>query len=393
MIFQGDCRLVLRTFEENSMDSGCTDPPYEIGILGESWDRTGIAFDPDVWSEVHRVLKPGAYLTAFCAPRTYHRLACAIEDAGFIIRDVIVWLKGGANMPKGGRPGPAIDKMLGKERPIIGSRVLSGTAALSTKERGGTHSVGVDSRGAKKEVAITAPGSPEAEQWSSWGYNLKPGQELICLAQKPFPGSAAANLLRWGTGALNVDACGAPGYGREVQQWPPNVIVTHHPKCTPDACHRDCPSRLIGEQSGPCKSAGNKRPTTGKGAIHGAIKRAREWTPEEVSKGDDGTAARFFPTFYYTKKAANYEKTVGGRVVCPVKTVKPWKVIEYLVKLTTRQGGRTVDPFMGSGTCGISCGMLGNTFFGIEQKPNHFVCALRRITIANRLLREGRLKV
>lgn len=390
MLVHGDCRKILRELSENSVGSFNTDPPYEIKILGEEWDATGIAFDPDVWREHYRVLKPGGYLAAFAAPKKYHRLACAIEDAGFEVRDVITWLKGGPCMPHGGRPGPQIDKALGAERPVIGSRVLTGTAALSTKERGGTHSVGVDSRGAKKTIAVTAPGSPESEQWKGYGYNLASGTELICLAQKPCDGPIARNILKWGVGALNVDLAGAPGNGRGVWQWPRNVIVTHHPKCTRKACHSGCPSRIIGEQSGRCPSAGNKRSTSSKGAAHGSMGR-KEWSPEQVSKGDDGTAARYFPTFFYSKKTAKYQKTIGGRVVCPVKTVKPWDVIKWLVQLTTPPGELCADGFMGSGTTGISCAMLGVPFYGIEMKPSHFVCALRRNWFARRLLMEGSL--
>lgn len=386
----GDCRERLLGLETNSIGFICTDPPYERRILGAAWDGTGVAFDKAVWSECLRVLKPGGYLAAF-GSWTYHRLACAIEDAGFVLRDELVWLKGGANMPKGGRLGPAIDKRLGAKRPVVGSRTLSGTAALSCTERGGTHSVGVDSRGRKKSVAITAPGSPEAERWENYGYNLKRVQELICLAQKPPEGSAAANLLKWGVGALNVDMAGAPGNGRSVQQWPANVIVTHHPDCTPLlGCHQNCPSHIIGEQSGPCRSAGNKRPTTGAGAIHGSTGR-RDWSVEEVSKGDNGTAARYYPTWYYSVKTAKRHKTMDGAVDCPVQSVKPAPVIRWLAQLIGPPGETGLDMFGGSGTFGVVCTALGYPCVVIEAKEEHYECAEKRIKIAQEWHRTGKL--
>ena len=213
----GDCRHELASWPTNLFHSCITDPPYEIKIMGCQWDDTGVSFDKKSWAAISRVLRPGGYLLAFTSPRTYHRIACAVEDAGFEIVDQIQWIYG-CGMPAGGRMGPKIDKSLGCPRPVVGSRMLYGTAALSTAQRGGTHSSGVPSHGAKKSVDITAPGSPEATRWEGWGARMKPGHEPILVARKRFSGSLTGNVLAHGTGAINVTECLHEG------RWPPNVL-------------------------------------------------------------------------------------------------------------------------------------------------------------------------
>jgi hypothetical protein len=393
MIVQGDCRLVLAEIEDDTFDSSVTDPPYEIGILGHAWDSTGVAFDPVLWSEMFRVLKPGAYLTVFSSPRTYHRVACAVEDAGFMVRDMITWLKGGASMPKGGYVSPAIDKALGAERKVIGSRTLSGTAALSLKEKGGTYSVGISSHGRKVEVPITESASDLAKRWEGWAYNLKPVIEPILLAQKPFKGAAVRNVMERGVGALNVRGCAIPVEGCPgVTRWPPNAIITHADDCRKGACVPWCPAAEIARQSGETRSAGNKKPTSGTGAFFGSTRGRHAFSVETVAKGDSGAADRYFPRFHWHGRCAKKEKTLRGRVECPVATVKPWALIRYLMKLTTPRGGRSLDPFAGSGQAQIAAYMLGSRHYGIELKPEHFDCATERSRIMKLAIDRKRAK-
>ena len=130
-ILQGNCLEVLKTLEDNSVDSVVTDPPYELGFMGKSWDSTGVAFNPDVWAEALRVLKPGGYLLAFSGSRTYHRIAVAIEDAGFEIRDQIMWVYG-SGFPKSMAIDKAIDKKFGAEREVVGRNPNSRENATSS---------------------------------------------------------------------------------------------------------------------------------------------------------------------------------------------------------------------------------------------------------------------
>lgn len=228
----GDCREVIKTLAGNSIDACVTDPPYSLvsiqkrfgklgqapakfgrdglyqrassGFMGAAWDVGDTAFDPEWWSEVLRVLKPGGHIVAMGGTRTYHRLACAIEDAGFEIRDTLTWLYG-TGWPKSRNIGKAIDKMAGAERIVTRERytckrIKPGATVLREGAWG------------KQEVPYTAtdtePATGDAAEWEGWGTALKPAAELIVLARKPLSEkSVALNVLRWGTGALNIDAC------------------------------------------------------------------------------------------------------------------------------------------------------------------------------------------
>lgn len=255
-ILVGSCLDRLKDLEDNSIDSIVTDPPYELGFMGKQWDASGIAYNVELWRECLRVLKPGGHLLAFGGTRTYHRMAVAIEDAGFEIRDSIHWIYG-SGFPKSLNVGKAIDKAAGVEREVVGSRTLSGTAA-STNPATGTLD-GSSGVGAKKVVPVTAPATDAARQWDGWGTALKPAHEPIVVARKPLVGTVAANVLAHGTGAINVDATrvgtdrmtrtasngeavspnramSGPNYGRTVVgtttgRWPANIVFTHADDC------------------------------------------------------------------------------------------------------------------------------------------------------------------
>lgn len=355
----------LRSVPDNFFDSSVTDTPYEIGILGQDWDRTGITYKVELWREVKRVMKPGGRLLAFHSARRYHRMVCAIEDAGFQIDDMYPWLKGGANMPKGGWVSPAIDKHLKAEREIIGERTFTGTAALSIKQRGGTHSVGVSSKGAKATKPVTANASDEAKRWAGWAWNLKPGHEPICFARKPSDGSAVASLLKWGTGALNVTGCALPA-GNGTTRFPPNVALD------------EVTAYALSLQSGETKCGANKSASSSAGAFHGGGKRV-EWSAEQLNKGDSGTAARYFPQFVWCRKANDCEKVLADGTVVPETqvSVKAEPLMQYLITLVTPPGGKCLDLFAGSGSTLAAGAKLGFEMYGIEKKREHYEFALK----------------
>jgi len=191
----GDCRDLLKNIDDNSVDSIVTDPPYELGLIGLLWDRQGVTYDTELWRECLRVLKPGGHLLSFGGITTYHRLVCAIEDSGFEIRDLLVWIRG-EGMPKGANIGNLIAKLEGRER-------------------NGETKRGVNTPGSKLVNFNTAykeyDHSETSRKWKGYETLLKSLLEPICLAKKPISEeSVAKNVLKWGTGGLNIDACRVP---------------------------------------------------------------------------------------------------------------------------------------------------------------------------------------
>ena len=195
----GDCLEVLQSMEDNSVDSIVTDPPYGISMMGKKWDYDVPSVD--IWTECLRVLKPGGHLLAFAGTRTQHRMCVNIEDAGFEIKDMIMWCYG-SGFPKSQNVGKAIDKAAGAEREVVGLNP-------NNRDRSSHNYNSVGNVGS--EAVITAPATPEAQQWDGWGTALKPALEPITVARKPFKGTVANNVLEHGTGAINIDECRVEG--------------------------------------------------------------------------------------------------------------------------------------------------------------------------------------
>jgi hypothetical protein len=192
---EGDCRKAMCEMQPESVDAIVTDPPYGLSFMGKGWDHgvPGVEF----WTEAMRVAKPGAHLLAFGGTRTYHRLACAIEDAGWEIRDCVMWVYG-SGFPKSHDVSKAIDKAAGAEREVVGQYAsFRPNEHADTKYNGNLHTSG----------NITAPATNAARQWSGWGTALKPAWEPIIVARKPLVGTVAANVMQHGVGGINVDGC------------------------------------------------------------------------------------------------------------------------------------------------------------------------------------------
>ena len=373
-VFLGSNLDVLPTLPDNSVDSIVTDPPYELGFMGKKWDSSGIAYNVQLWQECLRVLKPGGHLLAFGGTRTFHRMAVAIEDAGFEVRDSIAWLYG-SGFPKSLDISKAIDKAAGAEREIIGEHPnAAGSLGNGVNMSGGQ---------AQEEVMLTAPATDDAKKWAGWGTALKPAFEPVVVARKPLVGTVAANVLEWGVGGLNIDGSrieaadqeqlskywdrnqsssqdGVVGYvgQKDVDlrdykpvngRWPANIILDEYT------------AGLLDEQSGESKSSvGTSRSGGRAGGIMGKpVERADKDLP--FGYNDSGGASRFF----YVSKANKKDRN-EGEVTNNHPTVKPTTLMEYLVKLVTPPNGTVLDPFTGSGSTGKAALLNGYKFIGIE---------------------------
>jgi site-specific DNA-methyltransferase (adenine-specific) len=308
-------------------------------------------------------------------------MACAIEDAGFEVRDSINWIYG-SGFPKSLDVSKAIDKAAGAEREIIGERKLGGNAAQSTQEKGGTYASNTNSVGVEPiSVPITTPSTDAAKQWEGWGTALKPAHEPIVLARKPFEDTVANNVMQHGTGALNIDGCRvettdsfgggtkgtsgfAAGYehdgwvaGSSLGRWPANVI-------------HDGSDEVVGLF--PSSKAGKPRPDRGTGGI---------WSesmgiPCGPQYGDDGSAARFF----YCAKAGKSERNAGLPKDTNIHpTVKPLELMKYLCRLITPPNGIILDPFAGSGSTLVAATLEGFNSIGIEMTADYLPIIEARI--------------
>ena len=326
MLHNGDCLDVLRTLDDNSIDSIVTDPPYGLAFMGKRWDYDVPSVE--VWAECLRVLKPGGHLLAFAGTRTQHRMCVRIEDAGFEIRDMIAWVYG-SGFPK--------------------------------------------SHNLKDEL-------------QGWGTALKPALEPITVARKPLSGTVADNVMRYGTGAINIDGCRVASDGsHKVKQ-----IVTKKTNVSGDT--------RTGKALGMYGAGSSFMPTNHDGG---------RWPANLIHDGSDEVTG-LFPSdegrFFYCAKASKRDRDEGltlpprqyshdGRAK-PIEnayqrnestarnnhpTVKPTDLMRYLCRLVTPPGGVVLDPFMGSGSTGKAAALEGFRFVGIERDPAYIKIARQRI--------------
>jgi site-specific DNA-methyltransferase (adenine-specific) len=337
-VFFGSCLDVLPRLADNSVDAIVTDPPYELGFMGKSWDNSGIAYNVDVWKECLRVLKPGGHILAFGGSRTWHRLAVAIEDAGFEMRDSIAWLYG-SGFPKSMNIAKAIDKASGYKGEVIG------TETVDIGMQGGSMHAGRGMQLAEREIREL---SPEAKVWDGWGTALKPAFEPIVVARKPVDGTIAANVLKHGVGGINIDST---RIGDSNGRWPANIILDEH---TAD---------LLDKQADASKffyvaKANNKDRNEGLDDLV---------AQESAGKGNGLGRLCAICGASILKPCECPDRTF----VNPPKqnfhpTVKPTALMQYLVRLVTPEGGTVLDPFTGSGSTGKAAILENKQFIGIE---------------------------
>jgi len=419
-IHTGDCRDVMHTMAADSVDAVVCDPPYGLAFMGKGWDHAVPSID--YWTEALRVAKPGAHLLAFGGTRTFHRMVCAIEDAGWEIRDRILWLYG-SGFPKSLDVSKAIDKAAGAKRDVPGRHEAVGRAVGIAGNDGRCITCGKGRGGQPGNCQCDKEGTPvtdAARTWQGWGTALKPAHEPIIVARKPLIGTVAANVLAHGTGALNIDGCRVPttdglsggayathgtergdgwgmqraGAGEYVQptgRWPANVI------------HDGSDEVLAGfpTETGPSPSGPIRRGDRNTDNVFGRQPNAGGTIGYGYS--DHGSAARFF----YCAKADRADRNDGcdglplhpsgmvsntsgqhitrrdGGAPAPSAnnhpTVKPTDLMRYLCRLVTPPGGLVLDPFMGSGSTGRAAVAEGFSFVGIELDTAYVAIARARI--------------
>ena len=419
-LYHGNMLDMLEVIEPNSIDSIITDPPYELNFMSKGWDNAGVSFQPDTWKKCYEVLKDGGYLLAFGGSRTFHRIACAIEDAGFEIRDTIMWLYG-SGFPKSQNIGKMYDKKVGNSRKKIGETKIGKTSLGDNS--GWDTSKNMKELKASGKVDITKGNS----KWEGWGSCLKPSFEPIIVARKPFKGSLVDNVIKNGVGGINIDECrvgnettitkrngnsGVNGvYGKDNRKFerenptgrfPANTILTYDETDFDEVCG-----------GFPNTKGGNRHNT----AIRQSDKNSGYGfeinTRNEFN--DSGSASRYF----YNAKASKKDRDEGldnqrkqkvndGRQT-PIDnpfqrgetprrnvhpTVKPTNLMQYLVRLVTPNGGTILDPFNGSGSTGKAV-MYENKernknykYIGIELTEEYLPIAKARIEYVCKLTEE-----
>jgi len=413
-LIHGDCLEELKKIQDNSVDACVTDPPYGLSFMGKKWDYKVPSIE--MWKEVLRVLKPGGHLLSFGGTRTYHRMVVNIEDAGFEIRDQLQWLYG-SGFPKSHNISKGIDKKYGAKREVVGqykspeAKTRKNTISTDSKYR--PNQIGQERIA---DAKITAPATKLAKQYDGYGTALKPSNEPIVLARKPLSEKTVVdNVLKWGTGGLNIDECrietkdnlngGAYSNNRQTStnkvygeyqriekdfkqpqgRWPANTLFDY------------AAAQMLDEQSG-INTRKDLRVNC-KSNLHWNKSKQVE-SQRVIDLG--GGASRFF----YVAKASKRERNAGlegtkqkqgnrpnsadpsgkfpdhdhretGANNHP--TVKPIKLMEYLCKLITPHKGIVLDPFMGSGTTGIACKNVSKGFIGIELDKQYYDIAVKRI--------------
>ena len=421
----GDCLDKLKELKDNSVDSIVTDPPYGLSFMGKKWDYD--VPSQEIWGECIRVLKPGGHLLSFAGSRTYHRMAVRIEDAGFEIRDQIMWIYG-SGFPKSMNISKQIDKQAGLVGKIIGQKRVTGTM----NNKGGASVIRDGHRDFSDEVLdVRELVSNEAKQWTGWGTALKPAHEPIVMARKPLSEKTVVdNVLKYGTGGINIDESRV-GNEERLNKGMSSLGVMHDdswkPRDVENTTNGRFPANVIHDGSDEVtklfpnsKSTGGKGPksmgTLGKN-VFGKYKNDR-LAANAGGLGDEGSAARFFYCPKTSKKDRNEglehleDKfyAAGNQAKAELKrgntdfnsntgkgrderhnhnqvgmsknnhpTVKPTDLMLYLIRLVTPKNGTTLDPFMGSGSTGKAAIRGGFDFIGIEREKEYMEISEARI--------------
>lgn len=357
-IYNGSMLELLEVISPNSIDSIVCDPPYGLNFMNRGWDNCGVSFNVETWKKCYEVLKPGGYLLAFGGTRTFHRIACAIEDAGFEIRDTIMWLYG-SGFPKGQNIGLAVDKIRGVESEIVGER----GAHDFSKNKGSMMSFTTSETGKQEQRVIEIK---EAQnEWKGWNTSLKPAYEPIIMARKPFKGTVVDNVLKYGVGGININECRVVAGDDDDFSRPATPYTRPRHKDKPIVDFNTSKIRgtvaddyLLGRYPANIIHDGNDEVIGGFPDVgNGSASRYFYTAKATVKDRDDG-----LDTFEIIKITdgsirSNQEtgRKFGGNPVAKRNihpTVKPTELMQYLVRLVTPSGGTILDPFMGSGSTG-----------------------------------------
>jgi site-specific DNA-methyltransferase (adenine-specific) len=419
----GDCRDRLKELPDNSIDSIVTDPPYELGFMGKSWDASGVAYDVRVWQECLRVLKPGGHLLSFGGSRTYHRMACAIEDAGFQIRDQIMWVYG-SGFPKSLNISKSIEGLLTTGsanktafKNLAGEQVERGDWGIAKQQfTHGQRDTNYDETASATRLGKLEPTTAEAQVWDGWGTALKPAHEPIVMARKPLDGTVANNVLTHGVGGINIDGCRVgEGTGESKTVQYPDIrgnnynnasgtveyTVTSQGRFPANFIHDGSDEVLeLFPETG--KSTGGR---IGKKSMSNVTNvPAGQFEAGDPGYGDSGSAARFFYCAKASKKDRNegldgFAEVRSGGMSATIEgsmltgsgnqrtttnknhhpTVKPTELMRYLCRLITPPNGTVLDPFTGSGSTGKAAVLEGFSFIGVEQSEEYIAIAEARI--------------
>jgi site-specific DNA-methyltransferase (adenine-specific) len=367
----------MATMNAESVDAIVCDPPYGLSFMGKGWDH-GVP-GVDFWVEALRVLKPGGHLIAFGGTRTYHRLAVAIEDAGFEVRDCLMWLYG-SGFPKSHDVSKAIDKQAGAVREVVSKVCEDMFGKYEKVEVGVSGSTAIWSDGGMGNYPITAPSTDLAKEWHGWGTALKPAYEPAILARKPLRGTVADNVAQWGVGGLNIDGCRVEcsdndavplftkyntrpgtsfavgskrtGQNTNLGRWPANVILDEEAAAALDA------QSGVGGASRffyTAKASRSEREAGLDGVEQMQAPNGNKWTDQDYRTGKTIARANHHPT------------------------VKPIALMRYMIRLVAPRGAVVLDPFMGSGSTGCASMVEGMQFIGIDITPEYVDIARRRI--------------
>lgn len=385
-----------------------TDPPYELGFMGRTWDKSGVSFDPATWAEVFRVLKPGGHLLAFGGSRTFHRIAVAIEDAGFELRDTLCWLYG-QGFPKSLGVARAIDRAAGIDVDEDSRSIAS------PHPTGPNKTASVDSQFGQATPGLRhlyVPATDAARAWEGWGTALKPAWEPVLLFRKPLRGLVAENVLAYGTGALNIDGCRIgeevrvnPGHGAAsgatwkggfpergdavvAGRWPANVLADPEAGALIDAASG--PRIVAGEVVGGLDlNTGLNLPGTAPGGASRFFYCAKatraernaglaDFAPQETSLkygGGEGFAGRT----QVNGKWVNTDKARRRKPRNDHPTVKPIALMRWLCRLITPPGEEVLDCFAGSGSTLVAAACEGLACLGIERDERYAAIARARL--------------
>lgn len=417
-LWLGDCLERMKELEDNSVDSVVTDPPSGIAFMNQAWDDMGTlqGFQDFIYSafqQVYRVLKPGGHCLVWALPRTSHHTAMGLERAGFEIREKVYHCFS-SGFPKSLNISKSIDRLKGVKREVLGyeSRVLNRQDTKGWKKSLTTTKEGPFERRSGCLREITAPVSDEAKQYDGWGTALKPSIEEWILCRKPLSEkNVALNVLKHGTGGLNIDGCRVPvnqkadasqlrtmkrskkleknGWGMNQNDADMPVVVRPEGRWPAQVIH-DGSEEVVSLFPQFTKSGAMKKDVLaydGKSTV--TFIRGRSGPSNQ--HGDSGSASRFFYCAKPSKRERNAglndmpEQTRGdGSGKTPKTrnfhpTLKPLALMRYLCRLVTPKDGIVLDPFMGSGTTGIAAIQEGFRFVGIEKESAYYKIAVQRV--------------